>query len=219
MASEPDDNPFARNSAWPKMPQAPMRVSIPPRTPEGRAEQPAAAPPPSDVPPQPRTITPLFVRPIEGPIGAELSGLITRPMTAPNPAQPPPAPDTTFQPSHPLPKAVDAPVVVARAPAAPSAPAPTPEPKPGFTEVEAVIVQPLRARKTKAAGRSKGPAIAAAVVAAAGVAGLIFMFASGQRAAPRAVAALPVAAAALTPTPPAATPAPVAATTSPTAGK
>ena len=55
MTDEPDDNPFARSSAWPKMPQGPFRVGPMPKT--------AAPEPPSSI--QPQEITPVFVRPIE----------------------------------------------------------------------------------------------------------------------------------------------------------
>ena len=58
MASEPDDNPFARNSAWPRMPQAPFRIGGLPRRPSAAPEpEPEAAP---------ATITPVFVRPLQG---------------------------------------------------------------------------------------------------------------------------------------------------------
>ena len=63
MASDPDDNPFARPSVWPRMPQAPMSI----RTLSG-VERLESEPPPA-------TITPLFVRPMDArPATGLLSG-------------------------------------------------------------------------------------------------------------------------------------------------
>ncbi|HKP80222.1 MAG TPA: hypothetical protein VJU34_13990, partial [Phenylobacterium sp.] len=67
MASEPDDNPFARNSVWPKMPQAPFRVGPLPKA----APAPAQPPPPE---PAARTITPVFTRPVSAPAFSGLGG-------------------------------------------------------------------------------------------------------------------------------------------------
>lgn len=67
--TNPDDNPFARHSIWPKMPQAPHRVASLPRPPE---------------PPQ-RTITPVFVRSTEAVVPA-----FTRPAPAPPSVRPSP---------------------------------------------------------------------------------------------------------------------------------
>lgn len=62
MPSDPDDNPFARASVWPKMPQAPMSIRTLPGA--ERAE-----------PVPPATITPLFVRPMDAmPAAGLLSG-------------------------------------------------------------------------------------------------------------------------------------------------
>ena len=55
MASDPDDNPFARPSVWPRMPQAPMSI----RTLSGVER--------SEPEPLPAAITPLFVRPMDAP--------------------------------------------------------------------------------------------------------------------------------------------------------
>ncbi|MBU2365728.1 MAG: hypothetical protein KKB47_22910, partial [Alphaproteobacteria bacterium] len=57
MASEPD-NPFARNSTWPQMPQAPFRVG-----PLPKADP--APPPPAE--PARQTVTPVFTRPTNAP--------------------------------------------------------------------------------------------------------------------------------------------------------
>lgn len=61
MASDTDDNPFARNSVWPKMPQTPLRIRN-----LQAAELPAVEPPPT-------TVTPLFVRPMNAPQTAQLA--------------------------------------------------------------------------------------------------------------------------------------------------
>ena len=61
MASKPDDNPFARSSPWPRLPQRPLSVrSLPAVTP---------LPPEESV----TTFTPLFVRPMDGPPTAPLA--------------------------------------------------------------------------------------------------------------------------------------------------
>lgn len=73
MASDPDDNPFARNSAWPKMPQAPFRLVATRRT----------APPAPEAPPA--TITPLFVRPIHAEPPARPAVVAVDPPTIPDP--------------------------------------------------------------------------------------------------------------------------------------
>ena len=86
MASDPDDNPFARNSAWPKMPQAPFRVGVLPKaSPQDRGPEPDASP---------RTITPLFVRPLEpGPPAPTVTAAPRqRPVASPVASPPPPPP-------------------------------------------------------------------------------------------------------------------------------
>ena len=60
MASDPDDNPFARPSVWPRMPQAPMSIRTLSGAERSEPEPPAA------------TITPLFVRPMDAPSSASL---------------------------------------------------------------------------------------------------------------------------------------------------
>ena len=74
--ADPDDNPFARHSIWPKMPQAPHRVASLPRPPE---------------PPQ-RTITPVFVRSTEAVVPAFTRPAPAQPSVRPSPpvVQPPP---------------------------------------------------------------------------------------------------------------------------------
>ena len=75
MASEPDDNPFARTSVWPTMPQAPFRVGSLPDV-GGTAMDPGDAAPE----PPARTITPLFVRPIgtPPPSGLAMGGAVPK---------------------------------------------------------------------------------------------------------------------------------------------
>ncbi len=90
MSSDPDDNPFARPSAWPRMPQAPMSI----RSLSG-AERPASEPPPA-------TITPLFVRPMDAPpvTGLLSGGGVPRPQPKVGPVVPV-APITLSEPEPP----------------------------------------------------------------------------------------------------------------------
>ena len=92
-----DDNPFARNSVWPKMPQRPFRVASLPRPPEPQTAEPLA---PAEPPRQ--TITPVFVRSTEAAAPA-----FTRPVVAPPPVRPSPP---VIQPQVP-PAAVAAPFI------------------------------------------------------------------------------------------------------------
>ena len=90
MASDPDDNPFARPSVWPRMPQAPMSI----RTLSG-AERSEPEPPPA-------TITPLFVRPMDAPPSAGLPSGAGVPASRPKVAPAiPVAPITPRQPDSP----------------------------------------------------------------------------------------------------------------------
>jgi len=105
MASDPDDNPFARPSVWPRMPQAPMSI----RTLSG--------PERSEPGPPPATITPLFVRPMnELPAAGLLSGggvPASRPKVAPTlavaPTSPRP-PDPPAQGARDMPALIVAPL-------------------------------------------------------------------------------------------------------------
>lgn len=195
MASDPDDNPFARSSAWPKMPQAPFRVGPMPK---------ADAAPPE---PPPRTVTPVFTRPT-GP--AAFTGLTSGGAVPRRPASPAPA---TPAPPPPEPTPVEAPP-----PAAPAEMASEP-----FVEMAPVNVQPLGSgRRMAAVRKSQAPAIAAIVVGLAGVLGLAYLFNRGQEeglrlkpaAPPAVVASAPVSPRAATPEPAvSATPAPEVAPT------
>ena len=165
MASDPDDNPFARNSTWPKMPQAPFRVgALPKASPQDREPEPEAPP---------RTITPLFVRPLAPAQPAQMlsGGATPRPMQRPVP-QPEPAPSRVEPPSS-----------------------------PSVIEVELspVIVQPYRKPRPKPK-RSPLPAIAATLVGLAGVLGLALLLSRAQEAALKVPAASPVLAARATTT-------------------
>ncbi|MBJ7411473.1 MAG: hypothetical protein JHD15_14060, partial [Phenylobacterium sp.] len=182
MASEQDDNPFARNSAWPQMPQAPFRVGPLPK----------AAPSPAPAEPPPRTITPAFVRPAGPAAFAGLPGV-----APPRPAQPeraPPAP----------PVVTEAPSVEPPRAETPLAAAPEPEPAPPpqrYIEVAPVIVQPVGAGVRKVHRKSPAPVIAATVAGLAAVLGVAYALSRGQEAAlesapaPRPAAASPVASA------------------------
>ena len=87
MASDPDDNPFARPSVWPRMPQAPMSI----RALSGVER--------SEPEPPPATITPLFVRPMDAPPTASLLSGGGLPGSRPRVAQViPVAPITLRQP-------------------------------------------------------------------------------------------------------------------------
>lgn len=79
MASDSDDNPFARNSVWPRMPQTPLRI----RTLTGSEGQ--------EPEPPPVTFTPLFVRPMDAPQTEQPStgGGVPRSVAAPSPVATP----------------------------------------------------------------------------------------------------------------------------------
>lgn len=184
MASEPD-NPFARNSAWPKMPQAPFRVG-----PLPKADTPPA-PPPEE--PARQTVTPVFTRPTNGPpaFSGLPAGAITRPAPQPSPTVAPPRLPPTPEP------------VAAAAPPAPEpvpAPSPPVEPPEPYTEVAPVIVRPAGARRA-VPRRSPLPAIAATGVGLAAILGIAYALNRGQEAALEAPAAPPPATIAAPPTP------------------
>ncbi len=171
MASEPDDNPFARPGPWPKQPRQPISITSKPRT-----EFPA--PPPE--PPR-RTVTPLYVRSTETaqPLSLLTGGGVTPPRRPPAPAPAPaPAPGATLAPSAPRPPVV-------RAPEAPRAAEPAASAAP-------LIAPPRRPAVRR---RSATPAIVATVVGITGVAGLVFLLTTGREAARAPASAPPVAAA------------------------
>jgi hypothetical protein len=180
--SEPDDNPFGRNSAWPKMPQAPFRLGALPKAGVTPA-QPAPTPEPLTQTP---AITPLYVRPVEGavppPPSATRPTFITRPPPEAAPAPQRPAPEPPPQP-------VEAQAAEIR-PLATVPPIARPP-----VELEPLIVQPL-ARATSGVssnggGRSKTPAVVAAVIGVAVLGGLVFALSQGHedRPVPRAPSA------------------------------
>ncbi|MEW5686179.1 MAG: hypothetical protein AB1942_14770 [Pseudomonadota bacterium] len=201
MASDPDDNPFARNSAWPKMPQAPFRMGGLPKA--GAAEE---TPTPVEPPAAPATITPVFVRPADPapqPAAAARPTFITRP---------PPQPAQVARPAAAPPRAEAAPP--SRPPPQPAPAAVEPPVRPPV-ELEPLVIQPpARPRATSArASTNRTPAIAAAAVGVLALAGLIFALSQGREAAPRApaparamVTTTQQSVAARAPTPPAATP-------------
>lgn len=188
MTDEPDDNPFARNSAWPKMPQAPFRVGPMPK---------AAVPEPqSSI--EAQTITPVFVRPIEtapatrldigGGVPRAPSGS-TRPHT---PAAPTPDPQVL-------------PPTIAESTARDS------DPEEPF-EVSPVIVTPPRKPRYRPK-RSIWPAAIATVVGVAGILGLAMLLSRVQQARLAAKPALAAIAPASAPTPAQIAPIPLVATT------
>src|SRR4051794_37760501 len=156
MASEPDDNPFARNSAWPKMPQAPFRVGPLPKAGASTPTAETELQPPSDTPPPPeppRTITPLFFRPIE-------------PQAAPNLAMGgagPPAPAPAVAAPAPAGARADPPPAQPAPPPLPPQPAvATPAPfEPEAVELAEIVVTPLRAAGPKPKLRRKRSPFAA----------------------------------------------------------
>lgn len=195
MASEPDDNPFARNSVWPKMPQAPFRVGP---LPKAGPATPVAEEPPAAAPEPPRTITPLFVRPVE-------------PRPAPNLAMGGAAPGVTLQPAPapvpspaPTPASVEVRVEPPPAPPAPPVIAEPPPAEPEPVELAEIVVSPFRPAAPRPKLRRRRPpfaAVAAAVVGVAGLAGLAWLFTRGGAILPKPAAAPVMAAAPLAPTP------------------
>lgn len=183
MASE-SDNPFARNSAWPQMPQAPFRVGPLPKA------DPAPAPPE----PQARqTVTPVFTRPTNAaPAFSGLpAGAITRPAAQPpRPAATPAAEPVSVAPPPPPPE--PAPILEPPRPAAP------PEP---YIELAPVIVQPLGSARRAAPRKSPVPAIAASVAGLAAVLGIAYALSRGQEAALKAPVTPPAAAVTAPPAP------------------
>lgn len=154
MASEQDDNPFARNSGWPRMPQAPFRVGPPPKA--------APTAPRAETQPPPKTITPAFVRPLgpaafPGPTGGEVLPRATPSPVAEVARAVPPVPP----------------------PAAEAAEAAAPQPQP-YIEVAPVIVQPAATGARKARRKSPFPAIAATGVGLAAILGLAYALNRGQ---------------------------------------
>jgi len=184
MASE-SDNPFARNSAWPQMPQAPFRVGPLPKAPAATPEEPAR-----------QTVTPVFTRPKNAPpaFAGLPAGAITRPASPPpRPAAPPAEPVAVAPP--PAPEPVPEP--------------PPPEPPAPYIELAPVIVQPVGSGRRAAPRKSPVPAIAASVAGLAAVLGIAYALSRGQEAAlktpvappPPAIAAAPAPAVVPTPTP------------------
>lgn len=165
MTSDPDDNPFARNSAWPKMPQAPFRVGPIPKASVGPPE------------PPPRTVTPVFTRPA-GP--AAFTGLTSGGAVPRRPASP--APEIASAASAPSPAAARPEPLRAEPPPPAATPETAPEP---YIEMAPVIVQPLGSGRRKAvARRSPAPAIAATAVGVAGVLGVAYLLNRGQAESP-----------------------------------
>lgn len=166
MNDETDDNPFARNSAWPRMPQAPFRVG-----PMPKAE--SVEPEPE---PRPQKITPLFVRPIE-PLPAarlDIGGGVPR---APAPVTRRPTPATLV----PTPES---------APTPPSDPAMAEiHPEQALIEVSPVIVTAI-AKPRPTVRKTFWPAAIAIIVGIAGVLGLTLLLSRVQQAnlAPRIAA-------------------------------
>lgn len=156
MASEPE-NPFARNSAWPQMPQAPFRVGPLPKADPAPPEPATAAP---------QTVTPLYTRPLTSAPGPAPGGLITRPqpaaalqpVTAPPPA---PVPDPTPVAADPIPD-----------PAAPET----------YFEMAPLIVRPPGSERRATPRKSPLPAIAAAGAGLAAVLGVAYALNKGQEA-------------------------------------
>lgn len=159
MASEPQ-NPFARNSAWPQMPQAPFRIGPLPK---------ADAAPPAPATAAPQTVTPVYSRPLTSPPGPGPSGLITHPQpaAAPQPVTAPPPPPTPIP--EPTPVAAD--------------PVPEPAAPETYFEMAPLIVRPPGSERRATPRKSPLPAIAAAGVGLAAVLGVAYALNKGQEAA------------------------------------
>ena len=196
MASEPDDNPFARSSAWPKMPQAPFKVGPLPKaapTPEPEAE------------PPPRTITPAFVRPVSSQTFTGLTGGAMPSAAPPRLQRPAPGPSAPAIAAAPVaPAAAPPPIAPVAASPEPAAP---PQP---YVEVAPVVVQPLGTSARRKPKRSPLPAIAATVAGLAAIAGVTYALNRGQDAALKGAAtpAAPAASVAAAPPTTVATPTP-----------
>jgi len=178
MASEPD-NPFARNSAWPQMPQAPFRVGPLPKA--------DSAAPPEE--PARQAVTPVFTRPTNTPpaFAGLPAGVITRPTAQPRPAAPRPVEPAAAEPPPPEPVPATEP---------PSPPVAPPEP---YIELAPVIVQPLGSARRAAPRKSPIPAIAASAAGLAAVLGVAYALSRGQEAALKAPVTPPLAAVAAPP--------------------
>ena len=157
MIDETDDNPFARNSAWPKMPQAPFRVG-----PMPKAEVPEPPPPTPN-----RNITPLFVRPIETAPAPRLDigGGVPRALQGPTRQQV--AAVSTPDPTS-LPPTFAEPVIR------------NPDPEEPF-EVSPVVITPQR-KPSSRPRRSVWPAAIATMVGVAGILGLAMLLSRVQEA-------------------------------------
>ena len=182
MAANSDDNPFGRNSAWPRMPQTPFRVGrLPAADPQSLSESSTTVGETS----LPQTITPLFVRPMQTSDESGLS-LIRRPEPRETSQVPPPA-QSLPEAQAPL---IEVPVEVA--PAVEAAPIQVEVPS---EPVFAQRAQRLAASRTGSTHlRKRLPAIVATLVGLGGLIGLVVML-SGQRPPPVAtvVPAVPVA--------------------------
>ncbi|WP_296600484.1 hypothetical protein [Phenylobacterium sp.] len=194
MASEHDDNPFARNSAWPKMPQAPFRVGP---LPKGQPAAPALEPKPQAA----TTITPAFVRPTGAVASSGLASGGAVPRAAPQTQPQPPQPSA---PAVPLAPVVDiaAPPASEAQPVEPSTPEARPEP---YVEIAPIIVQPLGSGARKTVRKSPVPAIAATAAGLAAILGIAYALNRGQEEALKRAASQPAAviAAPAAPQPPA----------------
>lgn len=173
MASEPDDNPFIRNSVWPKMPQAPFRVGSLPNA-AGGPPLPLEGEPQAEPEPAPRTITPLFVRPLDAglPGGLTISGALPQSgfRSAPMP-EPFAEPQPVAQPE---------PVAGPEPRAVPIEPAAEAEPELPPFELSEVVATPIRRpppqrSRPKPRRRSPAPAIAASVVGLGAAGGAVFL--------------------------------------------
>ncbi len=164
MASNSDDNPFARNSAWPRMPQTPFRVGPIPVADSGPATDSST---PGTAVDLPQTITPLFVRPIASGADPELS-LIRRPEPPQAILAPPPAVGPVLKPPEPV---IDAPVN-----GVPDIDLPLNTAEPPFKPVFAERAERIAAKRSGQANFGKRvPAIVATLVGLGGLIGLAVM--------------------------------------------
>ncbi len=166
MTADPDDNPFARESPWPRLPSAgAFKVGPLPKSSE----------PPPPLPEQTQRITPVFIRPSSdgAPLTPLLRGPAAAPRTAPARLQPFEAGQPQMPPlraAQPAPRPAEPERVAAVRPIA------RPEPQPAGVESPSepvmVVAAPVAGGKTRRK-RSNLPLIAAGLAAAVGVAGLI----------------------------------------------